>query len=160
MDQPQGDQQDRVRNRHGGLDHARAGGDASPDSSSEDVAVVRRAFEAFADRDLARLEALTSEAAIVYNPITGVVVGRTRYVGRDSLLNYLADVERVWSHLELLPRTFSRPRPGEVLVVGRVRMSRGGEVHTVPAAWRWTVANGEVTFVEVLRTPEALAALG
>jgi ketosteroid isomerase-like protein len=157
MDQPRGDQQDRVRDRHGGLAPAR--GDALHGSASEDIAVVRRAYAAFAARDLSGLEELTSDAAVVYNPITGAVVGRTRYVGHDALLNYLADVERVWTQLELLPRTFSSPRPGEVLVVGRVRMCRGGEVHTVRAAWRWTVAGGEVTFVEILRTPEALAAI-
>ena len=139
---------------------ARDQGRPSQQSSSDDIDVVRRAFDAFAARDLRRLEELTSETAVVYNPITGVVVGRTRYVGRDALLDYLADVEQVWTRLELLPRTFRSPRPGEVLVVGHVRMSRGLETHAVPAAWRWTVAEGEITFVEILRTPEALAALG
>ena len=144
----------------GGLVQKGGGGEPSPDRSSKDIAVVRRAFDAFTARDLKALEGLTSETAVVYNPITGAVSGRTRYAGRDALLDYLADVERVWSRLELRPRTFHSPHPGEVLVVGEVRGSRGADTRDVPAAWRWTVVNGEITFVEILRTPEALAWIG
>jgi ketosteroid isomerase-like protein len=160
VDQPSGDQAPQALERRLGLAQTGRDDDALPDSSAEDIATVKAAFEAFARRDLSRLEELTSATAAVYNPITGAVAGRTRYVGRDALLDYLADVERVWTRLELRPRTFQSSHPGEVLVVGHVHGSRGGDTRDVPAAWRWTVANGEITFVEILRTPEALAWIG
>jgi hypothetical protein len=46
--------------------------------TDEDMAIVKRAFEAFAARDLVRLEEVTSEKLLAHNAVTGSAVGRER----------------------------------------------------------------------------------
>jgi ketosteroid isomerase-like protein len=124
--------------------------------ADEDIAIVKRAFEAFAARDLVSLEELTSENLVVHNAVTGSAVGQDRYEGRGALGGYLADVDRVWERLELRPQTFHSPRPGEVLVAGTVLAGHQGNPQSVTAAWSWNLVEGVVVYVRVLPTAEAL----
>jgi ketosteroid isomerase-like protein len=123
--------------------------------TDEDIVIVKRAFEAFAARDLLSMEELTSESLVVHNAVTGSAVGQERYEGQGALGRYLADVERVWERLELHPQTFHSPRPGEVLVSGTVLVGHRGNRQSVAAAWSWSLVNGLVVYVRVLPTAEA-----
>jgi hypothetical protein len=73
---------------------------------ADDIAVVKQAFAAFAVRDRARLEELSSAGLVLP---TGSAVGEPRYEGRDALARYLVDVERVWDRLELRPADVPQP---------------------------------------------------
>jgi ketosteroid isomerase-like protein len=119
---------------------------------TDDTAIVKQAFAAFAARDLGALETLSSVSLVVTNPPTGSVVGQQRYEGRSALARYLSDVERVWDRLELRPETFHSPRPGEVLVKGWVIAERDGASKQMPVAWSWSIADGEIASVRVLPT--------
>jgi ketosteroid isomerase-like protein len=123
--------------------------------TDNDIAIVKRAFEAFAARDVVRMEELTSERLVVHNAVTGSVVGQRRYEGRDALARYLADVDRVWERLELRPQTFHSPRPGEVLVAGWVLAEHQGNARSVAAAWSWSLVEGVIVHVRVLPVAEA-----
>ena len=123
--------------------------------STNDTAVVKQAFAAFAARDLAALEMLSSESLTVANPPTGSAVGQQLYEGRSALAVYLSDVGRVWDRLELRPETFHSPRSGEVLVKGSVIAQRNGASKQMPVAWSWTIVEGEIASVRVLPTAAA-----
>jgi ketosteroid isomerase-like protein len=123
--------------------------------TDDEIAIVKRAFEAFAARDLVGLEDVTSENLVVHNAITGSAVGQERYEGRGALGRYRADVDRVWERLELRPRTFHSPRPGEVLVAGTVLAGHRGSARSVAAAWSWSLVDGVVVYVRVLPAAEA-----
>jgi ketosteroid isomerase-like protein len=125
----------------------------------DDIATVKQTFDAFAARDLPRLHELSAESLVVHNAVTGSVVGRERYEGRDALARYLADVDRVWGHLELRPQTFHSVRPGQVLVAGTVLARRDGKERAVAAAWSWSLVDGHVTYVRVLPTADAYSML-
>jgi ketosteroid isomerase-like protein len=119
---------------------------------TDDTAIVKQAFAAFAARDLEALETLSSVSLIVTNSPTGSVVGQQRYEGRSALARYLSDVERVWDRLELRPETFHTPRPGEVLVKGLVITQRDGASQQMSVAWSWSIVEGEIAAVRVLPT--------
>lgn len=123
--------------------------------NDNDIAIVKRAFEAFAARDLARLEEVTSAELVVHNAVTGIAAGHQRYEGRGALGGYLADVDRVWERLELRPQTFHSPRPGEVLVSGTVLVEHQGSARSIEAAWSWSLVDGLVVYVRVLPTAGA-----
>jgi ketosteroid isomerase-like protein len=126
---------------------------------SSDIDVVRAAFEAFATNDVARMRQLVGRASF-RNAVTGIAVGRRGYGGDGALDDYLADVARVWSGLELRPRTFRSPRPGEVLVLGTVlRALHDGHTTEAPTAWRFKVTGGEITMIEVLPSAEGVAGI-
>ncbi len=118
--------------------------------ADDDTAIVKRAFAAFAARDLEALEALSSAGSVVTHSPTGSAVGQQRYEGRSALARYLADVERVWDRLELRPETFHSPRPGEVLVKGSVITERDGASQQMSVAWSWRIAEGRIASVRVL----------
>src|ERR1700722_10457331 len=118
--------------------------------STDDTAIVRDAFSAFAARDLERLEMLCSTNLVVTNAPTASAVGHRRYEGRGALSQYLSDVGRVWDRLELQPETFHSPRPGEVLVAGVVIAERAGSTQVLSAAWSWSIVGGEIVSVRVL----------
>jgi ketosteroid isomerase-like protein len=125
--------------------------------TDDDIAIVKRAFAAFAARDLRGLEEAASEKLVVHNAVTGSVVGQERYEGQGALGRYLADVDRVWERLELHPQTFHSTRPGEVLVAGTVLAEHRGNVRSVAAAWSWNLVDGVVVYVRVLPAAEARA---
>jgi ketosteroid isomerase-like protein len=121
----------------------------------DDVATVKQAFDAFAARDLVRLQALSSEGMVLENAVTGSVIGQQRYEGRDAIARYLADVDEVWGYLEIRPRTFHSTRPGQVLVSGSVLARRSGATRELAAAWSWDVLDGKIVSIRVLPAVEA-----
>jgi ketosteroid isomerase-like protein len=121
----------------------------------DDVAIIKRVYVAFAARDPQALEALCADDAVVHNSVTGSAQGKERYEGRGALSRFLADIDRIWTRLELRPQTFHSTRPGSVLVAGTVFAERGGHAEELSAAWSWKVVESKVTYVRVLPTAEA-----
>jgi ketosteroid isomerase-like protein len=121
----------------------------------DDVAIIKRVYVAFAARDPQGLEALCADDAVVHNSVTGSAKGQERYEGKGALSRFLADIDRIWTRLELRPQTFHSTRPGNVLVAGTVLAERAGHAEELTAAWSWNLLAGKVTHVRVLPTAEA-----
>lgn len=123
-------------------------------AEEERIRLVKRAFEAFASRDLDALTEL-SDPAIRISSVTGIIAGReTPYTGVSALADYLGDVERIWDEIELVPQEFHEMDEGErVLVFGRVRARRGKSRIDTPNAWLWELRGPKVVGVRVYAEP-------
>ena len=111
--------------------------------------VIRRAYQAFADRDVAVLRDLSSPD-IEIRAMTGVIAERSDpYRGHDGIAEYLEDVAKVWDELELEPVDFHELASAEILVYGRVRARRGTMMVDSANAWRWRLKDGKIAAVEV-----------
>jgi ketosteroid isomerase-like protein len=126
------------------------------------VDLVRRLYEAFDERDLEGMMAVTSPDLEWFPPQTASMVQRAEpYRGHEGLRTYFADVDRVWQRLDIIPRDF-RDLGDRVLVLGRVYgRGEGGYISDSPAGWLWRVENGAITWGHVyLSRAEALQAAG
>jgi ketosteroid isomerase-like protein len=111
--------------------------------------VIRRAYEAFAARDVEILREL-STPDIEIRAVTGVLAERTEpYLGHDGIAEYVADVSKVWDELDLEPVDFHPLQSGEVLVYGRVRARRGSMRLDSANAWLWRLDGERIASVEV-----------
>ncbi len=125
----------------------------------ESHAVIRRAYQAFATRDVDGLREL-SDPGVELRTVTGALAREGEpYVGLDGLLAYMRDVGDVWDELELLPAEFHDLGDDRTLVFGRVRARRGSTLIDSPNAWLWRVREGKVVAAEVFGDPEAATAL-
>jgi ketosteroid isomerase-like protein len=119
----------------------------------EGESLIRKAYAAFAARDLDGLVAVSDEA-IEVSTVTGLLSGRTEpYRGYDGLGEYLADLAGQWKRLELQPQTFHPLGPGRVLVFGRVRAWHERGFLDSQNAWLWTLADDRVLAVRVYADP-------
>ena len=117
--------------------------------------MIRRAYRAFAARDVAALREL-ADPEIEVRAMTGVVArGGEPYVGLDALEDYMRDVAEVWDELELEPAEFHDLGSGEVLVFGRARARRGSTLVDTPNVWLWRVRDGRILAAHVLGDTEA-----
>ena len=115
--------------------------------------LIRRAYGAFAARDLAALSELAAPEVEV-ETVTGMLAGHDEpYRGYQGLERYLADIAEVWRRLELFPKEFVELDAERVLVFGRVRAwHRRGFVDSANA-WVWTVRDARVVRVQVFASP-------
>ena len=121
--------------------------------------LVKRAYRAFADRDLAELRQLSHPEIEVY-AVTGVVAGSAQpYRGADGLAQYIHDVEQVWDEITLTPQQFDELPDGRVLVLGRVRVRRDRARMDTPNAWLWELDGETVRRVRILTDPAEIEAL-
>jgi ketosteroid isomerase-like protein len=121
--------------------------------------LVRRAYQAFAERDLDRLREL-SLPEIEISTVTGLIAGREEpYRGFDGLARYLDDVRSMWDEIELIPQKFSELERGQLLVFGRVRARRGSSLIDAPNAWLWTLRDGKIASAQVFSDPQEAAAM-
>jgi ketosteroid isomerase-like protein len=117
--------------------------------------IVERAYQAFAQRDADTLISI-ADPAIEISSVTGIIAGREKpYTGRQALSQYLADVERIWDEIELLPQEYHELDVDRVIVFGRVRARRGKARLDVPNAWIWELRNDRVIAVHVYAEPAA-----
>jgi ketosteroid isomerase-like protein len=123
--------------------------------------VIRRAYSAFADRDVDALIAV-SDDAIEVSTVTGLLAGRTGpYRGHDGLREYMDDLAGTWKRLELRPQQFHAIDDDSILVFGRVRAWHEKGFLDSANAWLWTLRGGRVVAVKVFADPgEARAAFG
>ena len=117
--------------------------------------VVKRAFEAFDERDQKALTDL-SDPEIEITSVTGIVAGHeTPYSGQEALVDYLRDVEQIWDEIELVPQEFIDLDDGRVLVFGRVRARRASSRVDTPNAWLWELRGDKILAVKVYAEPTA-----
>jgi ketosteroid isomerase-like protein len=131
-------------------------------TDSINVDLVRRLYEAFDERDLQGMMAVTSPDLEWFPPQTASMVQRAEpYRGHEGLRTYFADVDRVWRRLDIIPRDF-RDLGDRVLVLGRVYgRGEGGYISDSPAGWLWRVEGGTIIWGRVyLSRAEALQAAG
>ena len=115
--------------------------------------VVKRAFEAFDERDLKALADL-SDSEVEISSVTGIVAGHDKpYRGQNALGDYLQDVEKIWDEIELVPQEFIDLDDGRVLVFGRVRARRQSARVDTPNAWLWELHGDKIRSVKVYAEP-------
>lgn len=123
----------------------------------ENADIVRRAFDAFARRDLTALMALTDPAIEFRAPTGRMAAGAEPYRGHDGLRAYLADVERLWRELRSEPDEYDEV--GELVVcAGRVYAWGVGRVVDAPAGWVWRLRDGLIVEGRVYETRRAARA--
>jgi ketosteroid isomerase-like protein len=124
-------------------------------------ALIRRAYNAFAKRDLEALVALSDES-IEVSTVTGLLAGRTEpYRGHAGLAEYMSDLAGTWKRLELTPQQFLAVDSESTLVFGRVRAWHDAGFLDSSNAWLWTIRDGRVVGVKVFADPgEARRAFG
>ena len=132
-------------------------------SSSDDTraaeALIRRAYKAFAERDLDRLREL-AVPEIEISTVTGLIAGHSEpYRGFEGIERYLDDVRSLWDEIELIPQKFNQLDRGRVLVFGRVRARRGSSLIDAPNAWLWTLREGRIASAQVFSDPQDAAKL-
>lgn len=120
---------------------------------TESTEIIRRAYEAFRERDLGMLEEI-SDPEIEISSVTGILSAReTPYKGIAALVSYIRDVSTIWDSIELVPEEFHELDGDRVLVFGRVRATRSGSEIDTPNAWLWTLSEGLVVSVQVYAEP-------
>jgi ketosteroid isomerase-like protein len=145
-----------------GLSPSRAGAwNAAPSmADSPNVAVVRRAFDAFTLRDVDGLVATCSPDVEFDLPTARLVRTGQPYRGHEGVRTYMRDAARVWTELRLEAREFHEA--GDLVVaVGRVYAWGEGRVIDTPSAWVWKLRDGLVLRVTVFESrSEAFLAAG
>ena len=121
----------------------------NPAGVTDDVAVVRAVYDAFARRDIDGLLAHMAPDCEVHLEGTAGPAGRELpYRGHEGMRLYFADVARVWQDLTLHAEDF-RAIPGSVIVMGHVDGIRDGRPMRRAAVWTWRVVDRRVTYVRV-----------
>src|SRR5689334_2154871 len=87
--------------------------------SDANVDLARKAFEAFAARDVDAALAVMDED-VEFLPVTAnLTTGGVPYRGHEGMRSYLEDVARVWDELRVYPSEY-RDLGETVVVVGRI----------------------------------------
>lgn len=116
--------------------------------------LVRRAYEAFASRDVEALRALADPEVEIIT-VTGMIAGREEpYRGYEGIAAYIADVASVWDRIELTPSEFHELDEGRLLVFGRVRARRGSYMLDLPNAWLWEFRGERILRARVFADPQ------
>ena len=116
--------------------------------------LVRKAYEAFSQRDLDALREL-ADPRIEIHTVTGMIAGRSEpYRGHEGLIEYLDDVGELWDEIELLPSDFHELSDSRLVVFGRVRARRELAVIDAPNAWLWEVGEGRIRSARVFGDPQ------
>jgi ketosteroid isomerase-like protein len=116
-------------------------------------ALIRRAYDAFAKRDLDTLVSI-SDDSIEVSTVTGLLAGRTGpYRGHEGLAQYMDDLAGTWKRIELRPQQFNEIDDESTLVFGRVRAWHDKGFLDSANAWLWTVRDDRVIAVKVFADP-------
>jgi ketosteroid isomerase-like protein len=108
------------------------------------VALVRRAFDAFDRRDFDELAELTSPQVELFAPTAALANEGRCYRGHDGLARYLHDVERTWAHLQVIPQKFREVGNHVVCLGHTVAKARDGLEVDSPTAWVWEICGGKL----------------
>jgi ketosteroid isomerase-like protein len=115
--------------------------------------LIRKAYAAFAARDLEALKALSAEE-IEVSTVTGLLAGRTEpYRGYEGLAAYIDDISGQWKRLELQPQHFLPVSENRFLVFGRVRAWHERGFLDSENAWLWQLRDDRVVSVRVYADP-------
>ena len=124
---------------------------------ASNVDIVRALFDAFAQRDIARVEELIS-SEMEFHAVTAEVAGREGpYVGHAGMERYFQDVEAIWEEIRLTPADFEEI--GDViLVTGRVWARGSGRVVDSSTGWIFKVRDGRLVWAQVFDSAAEAAA--
>jgi ketosteroid isomerase-like protein len=124
---------------------------------ASDMDIVRAVFDAFAQRDIARVEQVISED-MEFHAVTAEVAGRDGpYRGHAGMELYFADVDEIWDEINLTPIDFEQV--GDVvLVTGRVWARGGGRVVDSSTGWLFEVRDGRIARARVFESAAEAAA--
>ena len=116
------------------------------------VETVRRAFPAFAARDVEELETLMTpgvEILVAAPELAGkpAVFRKSRYVGHAGLREWLAEVDADFTDLTLEAREVEEIGP-VVLVLGTLAYESGSSGGGMTIAWVCRFADGRVSEIE------------
>ena len=115
--------------------------------------LIRRAYAAFAERDVETLIEL-SDPEVEVSTVTGLLAGRSEpYRGYEGLAEYIDDISGQWKRLELQPQHFLPVGSDRVLVFGRVRAWHQRGFLDSENAWLWTLRDEKVLSVRVYADP-------
>ena len=121
--------------------------------SEENVELARRAFEAFAEREIDALTDLMHED-VEFLPVTAnLTTGGLPYRGHDGIARYLEDVGRVWKELRVYPSEF-RHWGDSVVALGRIHARGGGMIIDRPTGWVWRMRAGKIVWGRVYASQE------
>ena len=121
----------------------------NPAGLTDEIAIVKAIYDAFARRDVEAVLALVSSDCVLYLEGTARLAGREGpYVGHAGLRQYFADVGGVWDELVLHADDF-RAVPGSVIVLGHITGRRDGREVRRSSIWTWRVQDGCATSVKV-----------
>jgi ketosteroid isomerase-like protein len=124
------------------------------------VTLVRRAFEAFKNRDLDVLLELTDPDVELFAPTAERANDGRCYRGHAGIARYLDDVARVWVRLEVSPTRF-REVGNHVVCLGTVHAeARDGLEVANPVAWVWELRGGKLCWGCVYDAPAEAGSTG
>ena len=131
-------------------------GDADVDGAE----IVRRLLDAFNRRDANAILVLIDPEAKLVSMTARLVREGEPYVGRDGLLEYFADTERLWPGLQVEVGQIQAAGDG-VVVLGYVHAACAAGALRLPVVWTWRLRDGLVTECVVHSDePAARKALG
>jgi ketosteroid isomerase-like protein len=121
----------------------------NPAGLTADVAIVRRAYAAFAAREIDGVLELVAPDCELHLEGTARSVARTGpYRGHDGVRAYFADVAQVWDELTLHADDI-RAVPGSVIVMGHVDVRREGVLQHRAVLWTWKLRDGLAVSIRV-----------
>jgi PAS domain S-box-containing protein len=115
------------------------------------IGIVRRAFAAFARRDLDAMLSACHPDLILRPLVTARQLERSApYCGHEGLRAYVRDVETVWDELTLTPLTF-RQAEGSVIGFGQADARRGPDRRIASILWVVRLQDGKIASLEVFQ---------
>jgi ketosteroid isomerase-like protein len=121
--------------------------------SEANVDLARKAFEAFAARDVDAAVAIFAED-VEFLPVTAnLTTGGVPYRGREGIARYFEDVGGVWDELRVFPSEF-RDLGDTVVTLGRMHGRGGGMIIDRPTGWVWRFRDGEIVSGRVFASQE------
>ncbi len=124
-----------------------SGSYGNPGNVATEVEVVRAIYAAFARRDAAQMSSYLAEDVVLHLQGTSRMSGRDApYVGHAGVLEYFADVDRVWDEITLHADDI-RAIAGSVVVFGHVTGRVGAEPVERRVVWTWLLREGKAVAV-------------
>jgi ketosteroid isomerase-like protein len=108
------------------------------------IEIVQRLLDAFNRRDAEAILELVDPGAKLVSMIGRLVRDGEPYVGREGLLDYFADAERLWPGLRVEIGQIQAAGDA-VVVLGHVRAGTAAGAQRLPAVWTWRLRDGLVT---------------
>ena len=119
----------------------------NPGNLASEVEVVRAIYAAFARRDASEMSRHLAADAVLHLQGTSRMAGRNApYVGHAGVLEYFADVDRIWDEIELHADDV-RAIAGSVVVFGHVHRPRRRERVVRRVVWTWLLRDGKAISV-------------
>ena len=118
-------------------------------SGLENVEVVKRVFEAFAERDVDAMADLL-DPAVLFEPAPTFARPHRSYLGHSGMRQYFDDLSESWERLEVSVQEY-RAAGNYVLAFGRIYAVGGGSVADDPASFVWRLEGGKVVWGKVFR---------